>query len=92
MVVSLIRGIIYTMKYKPTCIKCKKRYDSDEPDDYYCAVCNKIRLDIAKEVDKKIASRPPKRKRMSDLQQFDEIARQRGGGSIVKIADLGIKL
>ncbi len=80
------------MKYQPNCIKCRTKYDSDEPDDYYCPKCNKSRLKIAEDVDKKIQARGPRRKQMSDLQQFDEIAKQRGGGSHVNISDLGISL
>jgi len=81
-----------SMKYKPNCIKCREKYDSDEPDDYYCPTCNTDRMKIAEEIDKKIASMPPKRPRMSELQRFDEIAKQRGSGAHVSIKDLGISL
>lgn len=76
------------MKYKPTCIKCKEKYDSDEPDDYYCLPCNKEKLKIAEKVDKQIASLPSKRKQQSDLQRYDEINK----GGFVNVRDLGIKL
>ena len=80
------------MKYKPVCIKCRERYDSDEPDDYYCETCNEERLKVAKEIDRKIATMPPKRPRMSDLQKFDAIAKAKGGGCHVNISDMGITL
>ena len=75
------------MKYKPVCIKCKKKYDSDEPDDFYCEDCNTTRLEIAKEVDKKIASRPPKREKMSGIQHYDSLTKIKG---FVNAKDLGL--
>lgn len=79
------------MEYKLNCIKCQKKYNTDDPDPYLCVDCNKTRLEIAKEVDKKLAMHP-KRKVMSDLQKFDAIAKERGGGCHVRISDLGITL
>lgn len=58
-------------KYKPNCVKCKEKYDSDEPDDYYCPKCNEERLVIAKEVDKKMAMIPRKESK-SDWRTLDE--------------------
>ena len=77
------------MEYKLKCIKCAKEYDTDDPDPYYCEGCNITRLEIAKEIDKKMAGRP-KRKAVSDLQNFYEIAKQRGTGNFVNAKDLGI--
>ena len=59
------------MKHTPQCIKCKKTYDSDEPDAYYCSPCNKSRIKIAEEVDKRIASRP-RRSAKSDWKTLEE--------------------
>ena len=81
------------MKFKPSCIKCRKKYDSDDPDDYYCPDCEREKAGIAKRVDKILASRP-KRKETSGLQDFNQIAAEKGGrGNVhVNIRDLGIEL
>jgi len=80
------------MKYTPTCIKCSAKYDSNEPDDYYCESCNKVRLEIAKEVDAKIALRP-KKNRVSGWQQFEQLQAQsrlqKGGLRAVDARSLG---
>jgi len=74
------------MKYKPKCVKCGEKYESDEPDDFYCPPCEKIKTEIAKEVDVKLAGRPPKRKVESELKKYDSI----NGGKWVNARDLGI--
>jgi len=78
-------------KFKVKCVKCKNQYESEEPDDYYCSKCLKEKKKLADEIDAQIASRP-KRKAVSELQEFDAIAKQRGGGNFVNIKDLGITL
>lgn len=75
--------------HKVSCVKCKKEYQSKEPDDFYCEDCNKIRLQVAKEIDAKFANRP-KRKVVSDLQQFDALAKDKGTKGFVNAKDLGI--
>jgi hypothetical protein len=74
------------MKYKLNCIKCSNKYSTSDPDPYYCSTCNKERLVIAKEVDKKMSMRPSKRKHMSGLDQYDAINK----GGFVNAKDLGI--
>ena len=34
------------------CVKCEKEYQDSDPDPYYCDLCNKTRLEIAKRIDK----------------------------------------
>jgi hypothetical protein len=65
------------MKHKPTCIKCRQKYDSPDPDDYYCEACFKDKKRIADEIDAKFANRP-KKKVVSDLQRYDSLADGRG--------------
>lgn len=72
------------MKFTPLCIKCRKKYDSDEPDDYYCPDCARMTNKIAEEVDKKLAMRP-KKKVMSELQRYNSLL---NGGKFPKASDL----
>lgn len=65
-------------KISHKCIKCQSQYFDNEVDDYYCPPCNEVRIAIAKEVDLKMASRPPKRKTMSALQEYDASPKVRG--------------
>ena len=60
-------------KYTHACIKCANKYQSDEPDAYYCEACTVEKNAIAKEVDKVMANRP-KKNRQSDLQAFESQA------------------
>lgn len=64
------------MSFSHSCIKCKQKYDSEEPDAYYCAACNETRLKIAAEVDKKLVK--PRRETKSLLQEYDEAPKVRG--------------
>lgn len=73
------------MKYTPICIKCRKKYDSDEPDDYYCSACVEEKDRIAKEIDITLAGRP-KKKIISGLAHYDAINK----GGFVNAKDLGI--
>ena len=75
-----------------TCIKCKEKYQDTEPDDFYCPSCNKERLKIAKEVDRKIAMQGPREKPTSDFQRYEELRKQRGGSIHINIKDMGITL
>jgi len=70
------------------CVKCKKQYHSEEPDNYFCEDCYKTRKQIADEIDAKFANRP-KKKIVSELQQFDALAKQ-GTKGFVSAKDLGI--
>lgn len=79
-----------TKSYKVHCIKCKKQYESVEPDAYYCEDCFKVKKQVAAEIDAKFANRPRKEV-VSDLQNFDAIAKQRGVKGFVSAKDLGIK-
>lgn len=72
--------------FKVSCVKCKKSYQSEEPDDYFCEDCNKTRKQIADEIDAKFANRP-KKKVVSELQQFDALAKIKG---FANARDLGI--
>lgn len=42
--------------YTHSCIKCLKQYSDNEIDAYYCNECNNARLQIAREIDKKVGS------------------------------------
>lgn len=64
-------------EYVHSCIKCQTQYKDTDPDPYYCPPCNEKRKEIAKEVDKKIFSRPRKQVK-SDFQKYDEECRLRG--------------
>ena len=77
--------------YKQNCIKCAKQYDTDDPDPYYCGECFLKSKEIAKEIDKKMAMMP-KKKVISDLQQFDELVKTKGQRGFVDYKDLGITL
>jgi protein-arginine kinase activator protein McsA len=77
--------------YKVSCVKCKREYQSPEPDDYFCEECFKTHKQVIEDTEKKLANKP-KKQVMSDLQKFDAIAKQRGSGNFVKAQDLGIQL
>ena len=63
--------------FKVSCIKCRQKYNSDEPDDFYCPECDVIRKEIAKKIDEQIAGRP-KKNRQSLLQSYDSRRKIRG--------------
>ena len=68
---------------KHNCIKCNQSYNSHDPDPYYCTSCNKTRLEIAKEIDDKMANRPKKQTK-SDFQKLDEAGQLRVSGGVIK--------
>ena len=76
-------------KYKHKCIKCSVGYTDGDMDDYYCEECNKTRKQVANEIDAKFANRP-KKKVVSDLQAFDELAKKSGTKDFARAKDLGI--
>ena len=59
------------MQYE--CIKpaCANKYNSDEPDAYYCEQCQKANKVLAKEIDAKVAA-SPKRSRVSNLKEYQK--------------------
>lgn len=59
------------------CIKCTKEYNEKDDDAYYCEICLEEKNKIAKEVDKKLASRPSE-KPVSELQKYDSLKDNRG--------------
>lgn len=73
--------------FTPVCIKCREKYDSPEPDDYYCANCLAEKNAIAQVVDEKLKGRPRKVIE-TDLQRYDRLNK----GGFVKIQDMGITL
>ena len=75
--------------HKVNCVECKKSYQSEEPDDYYCPECFKTHQQVIKETEAKLANRPRK-KVVSDLQQFDMFAKQNGTKGFARAKDLGL--
>lgn len=63
------------------CIKpsCDKKYESNEPEAYYCPECTKANKVIAAQVDAKIAARP-KKNRTSAWQEYEKSQKMRAGG------------
>ncbi len=64
-------------QYSHKCIKCQESYTDEDPDPYYCEVCNEARKQIAKEVDSKIAM-TPKAPVTSALKEYDAAPKIRG--------------
>ena len=71
-----------------TCIRpgCGIKYESEDPDPYYCNNCYKLSREIAKKIDAKIKPTP---KTKSELEIYDEIKKNKG---VVRPSDLGIFL
>ena len=59
-----------------TCIKpgCGKLYKSEDPDPYYCEICNQERKALAAEIDKKLAGVVSTRQVTTPLQEFEQQA------------------
>lgn len=57
-----------------SCIKCSSKYESQDPDPYYCKPCNDERKALAATIDAKMAGRP-KKPVMSELQAYDAKAK-----------------
>lgn len=68
---------------KHNCIKCKQTYNSNDPDPYYCTPCEKGKIEIAKEIDAKMANRPKTRTK-SDFQILDETGQLKVSGGMIK--------
>lgn len=75
--------------YPHKCIKCSADYTDEDVDPYLCSACNEKRLEIAKEIDAKIAARGKREQPVSDLQRYDELTKGKG---FANIKDLGITL
>ena len=69
-----IRGCVRFKRMTHQCIKpgCSTRYETTDPDPYYCPSCDQARKAIAAEIDKKLAGRT--RPVKSDFQTFEEQA------------------
>lgn len=72
------------------CIKpgCTTKYESSDPDPYYCPECLKAKKAIAEAIDKKLKGKPRKETKTL-LQTYDQSPKLRG---FVSAADLGISL
>jgi hypothetical protein len=57
-----------------SCIKCGSKYQSADPDPYYCAPCNEERKTLAAQVDAKMAGRTSKEV-VSDLKAYEAEAK-----------------
>lgn len=68
------------------CIKCAAKYDTEDPDPYYCPTCNEARKAIAAEIDKKVR---PSKQIKSDFQIYDEMCKLRGT-PFINAKDLGL--
>lgn len=65
-------------KYTHNCVKCSVQYEDSDPDPYYCTSCNEEKIKIAKRIDEQMANRPPKRNRVSALQEYDSAPKAHG--------------
>lgn len=74
--------------YTLNCIKCQEKYDSSDPDPYYCTSCKEVAKSIAKEIDAKMATRS-NRPVKNGLQEYEAA---RGGSRFPNIKSLGITL
>ncbi len=74
------------MEYSHSCIKCKTKYQDNDPDAYLCATCKEERKAIAARVDATIGSRPRKNI-VSPLQEYDNAPKVRGF-MVLKSGDL----
>ena len=69
--------------YTHPCIKCGTKYQSEDPDPFLCADCEKAKEQIAKDVDAKMANRKPN-KAKSAMQEYEE-SEKVGGFMRVKL-------
>ena len=72
------KGCIILSMFEHSCIKCGDKYQDNEADDYYCPPHDAERKQIAKEIDTKLSKRPPKRKIMSGLDEYDAAPKVHG--------------
>lgn len=63
--------------YNHACVKCGSKYQDTDPDPYYCVNCQKVRKEIAAQVDVKFAKRP-KIVTKSLLQEYEEAPKING--------------
>ena len=57
------------------CIKCKRQYQDNDPDAYYCESCRENNKIIAAELEKKFVPRPREK---STLELYDEAPKIHG--------------
>lgn len=70
------------------CLKCGERYETEDPDPYYCKFCLEEKQKLAKKIDMKFAN--IKRKSIkSELQIYDELCQLRGS-RFLNAKDLGL--
>lgn len=62
-----------------TCIRpgCGTKYQSNEPEAYYCEPCNEARKAVAQEIDSKMLGKP-REPIMTPLQAYDAAPKIRG--------------
>ena len=53
-----------------SCIKCKATYTSSDEDPYYCDPCDKARVAIAQEIDKKLSVRGERKRGISLREEY----------------------
>lgn len=70
------------MEYTHNCLNCSKQYTDNDPDVYFCSSCVEQRKQIAKEVDKKMASVISERKAsgFNDLESKGKTIPSASGG------------
>jgi len=57
------------------CIKCKRSYEDDDPDPYYCDLCREANKKIAEELSQRFVARPVEK---STLQMYEEAPKFHG--------------
>lgn len=85
--VELTTKKYYTLNmFKHLCIKpsCKKSYESEDVDAYYCEECVLLNKEIAKKIDATHVTVAPVK---SDFQNYEELRKRNG---VVRPRDIGI--
>jgi len=63
------------MSFRANCFKCKKNFDSTDPEDetneFFCPSCQKVSKIIAQEIDERLKNRP-KSKEIPKMQPFQK--------------------
>lgn len=63
--------------FEHTCLKCHRKYEDKDPDPYFCEDCKRTKMQIAAEIDARLANREHKEVQ-TPLQQYDAVAKMRG--------------
>jgi hypothetical protein len=63
------------------CIKitCGQKYESDDPDAYYCPPCFEAKKALAAQIDAQVANQPPRLPRTSSYQDYENDPNKVGG-------------